>query len=313
MPRNANGAIAYHPYAFDPPANPMGNKLSANFGNPAFDGRVFQIDATYPRYIENYDAIRRDGHLAAYASEAGLDDEVRDAVSEFVANTVAAEYPEYFRLVAHADGYRFENKLLAETLQFDRSYRYIEGGRFAYRDSLDALAAQIPEDLAIIQVNGEEDRLAAVHVVAPSGWDPAAKLGGSFVEVHHPVEQHRDWLAKVQAGVRNIAKSDQPLQRFGWSLTNDAHLNHHPDYGGASGAGRVRGDADLFVRVERQVLKGFPAVSALLFTIRVYVERCADLPLRDRMALHAKVEAMAPDERAYKGIEADYARILEHI
>jgi hypothetical protein len=96
-------------------------------------------------------------------------------------------------------------------------------------------------------------------------------------------------------------------------MTNDANLDHHPDYCGVVGASRVRGDSELFVRVERQVLQGFPAVSALLFTIRVYAERCSELPSSDRAALSAAIEAMSPEERAYKGIAGDYGHIIEQI
>ncbi len=306
-------AIVYRPFAFDSPANPMGNKMAADFGNPKFDSRVFQIDSSYQRFIDNYDVVRRSGQFESYVAEDGLHDDVREAVSQFVANTVAVEYPEYFRLRANAGGYLFENKLLGETVQFDEAFRYAKGGRFAYRNGIDALTAQIPEDLAIVQVDGDQDRLSAVHVVAPSGWNPAAKLGGSFVEVHHPVEHHRDWIAKVQAGVRNMAKSDQPLQRFGWGINYYEDLNLHPDYGVACGEGRKIDDADLFVRVERQVLQGFPEVSALLFTIRIYVERCAELPVGDRKALQSAIEAMGPGERAYKGVQDKFVQILRRL
>jgi len=303
-------SITYRPYAFDPPANPMGNKMTTDFGNPDFDGRVFQIDRTYQRFIENYDTVRQSGHLDAYVGEDHLKDNVQEAVCRFLAETLVAEYPEIFRLHTQGNGHQFENRLLDEVIHLDQNFRYVRGGRFVYRNAIDALAAQIPEDMAIVQVNEEQDRLAAVHVVAPSGWNPREKLGGSFVEVHHPVHHQQRWLKKVQAGVRNIAKTDQPLQRFGWSITNDANLDHHPDYGGASGPSRIDGEAPLFVRVERQVLKGFPEVFALLFTIRVYIERCAELPQSDRATLRSAIEAMGPEERAYKGIKGNSRGIL---
>lgn len=312
-PSPADATIVYRPYAFNPPANPMGNKMSADFGNPAFDGRVFQIDATYARYIENYDTVRGGGHLDDYVAEDRLDERTRSAVVRFMVTTLIAEYPDLFTLREDGNGYRLENRLLDESVQFDHEYRYIGGGRCAYRNSLDAVASQVPEDVAIVRVDGDRDRLAAVHVVAPSGWNPRAKLGGSFVEVHHPIRHHQSWFEKVQAGVRNIAKSEQTLQRFGWSIANDADLDHHPDHGGKIGAARIRGDQDVFVRVERQILKGFPEVGALLFTIRVYVERCKELPLSDRAVLRDAVTAMGPEERAYKGIAANFDRIIEQL
>ncbi len=305
--------IVYRPYAFNPPANPMGNKMNVDFGNPTFDRRVFQIDATYSRYIQNYDAVRRSGHLGDYVAEDRLDESAQTAVVRFMVTTLVAEYPDQFTCREESDGYHFENRLLGESVQFDRGYRYVGGGRFTYRNGIDALASQIPEDIAVVLVEDDRDRLAAVHVVAPSGWNPRAKLGGSFVEIHHPIHHHRSWFEKVQAGVRNIAKSDQTLQRFGWSITNDANLDHHPDHGGEVGAARIQGDRDVFVRVERQILKGFPEVGALLFTIRVYVERCRDLPLSDRTALRTAIAAMGPEERAYKGVAANFDRIIEQL
>ena len=67
------------------------------------------------------------------------------------------------------------------------------------------------------------------------------------------------------------------------------------------------------MRVERQVLKGFPEVGALLFTIRVYIERCGDLPPNDRAALRAAIAAMGPEERAYKGVAANFDRVIEQL
>lgn len=290
----------------------MGNKMDADFGNPEFDGRVFQIDATYNAFIENYDAVRNGGRFADYAATEKLSQKTQCAVSRFIIETLTAEYPSLFRCEPSENGIALHNTLIDEVIYFDTHSDYVSGGRFEYRDSLDALAAQIPEDLAIVVVDdsNQTDRLAAVHVVAPSGWNPQEKLGGSFVEVHAPVHHREQWFDKVQAGVRNIARNEQPIQRFGWGFANDSQLNHHPHIAGRIGPGRIHSDEQLYVRVERQVLKGFPKESALLFTIRVYVENCADLPPQDLEALINAVVSMSEEERAYKGIQGDFKSIV---
>jgi dimethylamine monooxygenase subunit A len=307
--------IRYRPYAFNPPANPMGNKLDVDFGNGAFDHRVFQIDAAYPRFVENYDALAQDNLLHRYAGEDNISDETLTAVCRFVAETLTREYPAAFELHERGGTVEFYNRLLDESLTFDTAFVYTSGGRWPYRDAVDALAAQIPEDLAIAQVDRAHntDRLAAVHVTSPSGWDPIEKLGGPFVAVHAPVTHQAEWLDKVQTGFRNLAKSDKPVQRFGWAIANDDRLDHHPVSGRYAGAGRIDGSRPLYVRVERQTLCGFPGVSAVLFTIRVHSEAVADLPDAERHALRDAVAKMRPAEREYKGLAEDYDRIFEQL
>jgi dimethylamine monooxygenase subunit A len=315
MTARSDTTIRYRPYAFDPPANPMGNKLDADFGNGAFDQRIFQIDAVYPRFIENYDALRQAELLDRYVGENGLSNEVRTAVCRFVAKTLTHEYPTAFELHNRGDTNELHNHLLDETVTFDAAFGYKTGGRWPYRDGMDALAAQIAEDLAVVQVDlaNKTDRLAAVHVTAPSGWDPIEKLGGPFVAVHAPVTHHAEWLDKVQTGFRNLAKSDKPVQRFGWGIANDDRLDHHPASGRYAGAGRIDGSRPLYVRVERQTLCGFPDVSAVLFTIRVHTEAVAELPDAERRALHKAVTNMSPAERGYKGLTGDFEQILEQL
>src|SRR3989344_4859438 len=96
------------------------------------------------------------------------------------------------------------------------------------RNSFQALAMAVPEDICIIQVEKDgSDRLVAAHVCAPSGWDPRQKLGKSFREIHEPVGD----IAKIRAQAPSLVQAlvRGRYKRFGWGIRVDNRLNHHPE------------------------------------------------------------------------------------
>ena len=90
-----------------------------------------------------------------------------------------------------------------------------------------------------------------------------------------------------------------PYLRFVWTLCADDLLDHHPD----QRARRSWGDAERgWLRIERQVTVGFPAVRASLFLIRTYLRPFDSLESGERSTLRAAIAAMPEALRRYKGI-----------
>lgn len=108
-----------------------------------------------------------------------------------------------------------------------------------------------------------------------------------------------------------------PYVRFAWGLGTDTRLNHHPEpppgISPASWQGRHFDPAhpSLYVRVERQVLWGFPRQEAALFTIRTYFRDCARLALQERAQLRLAIASMTPETLVYKGLATHRDPILE--
>jgi hypothetical protein len=97
------------------------------------------------------------------------------------------------------------------------------------------------------------------------------------------------WSACVNKG---------PYERFNWTLTDSPILNQHPD----KNIGKDFDSDDLYLRIERQVLKGFPKVQGLLFMIRTFVIDINDLDSEQRKSIIGAIEEMNADELIYKGL-----------
>ena len=190
----------------------------------------------------------------------------------------------------------------------------------AYVSALDALACQLQEDLAVVcRADGEENWLAALHLCFPSHWAAEAKIGRDFATVHRPVPG----MERTNRNANEIvdAMIDRgPYVRFVWGLSTDSRLNHHPKPPvrlpageRAAWLGRRFDPADprLFLRVERQVIWGFPQSHAALFAIRTYLADVASMR-RDRWRremLCAALRSMSVESLQYKGI-ADREAII---
>lgn len=167
-----------------------------------------------------------------------------------------------------------------------------------YVTLFDAVCTQIQEDVCVMQQNGKDmasNNLAAVHVCLPSHWKPADKIGEDFSTIHGKVpgmdkmKHDKIWSACVNKG---------PYERFNWTLTDSPILNQHPD----KNIGKDFDSDDLYLRIERQVLKGFPKVQGLLFMIRTFVINIEELDKEQKNSIINSIKGMNADELIYKGL-----------
>jgi hypothetical protein len=268
--------------------------LGTDFGNGPMDGRVFQIDADWPRYRSNKLDCRAE-RFGKYVARSDLDEPTAIAVVEWFAGRLTAEYPQWFA----RDGDRLTSRLTDETISLD-------GDPFAV---FDALAMQVQEDVCVMRVDGGRDWLAAGHVCCPGHWALADKVGRPFTAIHEPVPGIEPINRSAKAFVRLMVDRG-PFVRFAWGTGTDDRLNHHPEppLGVPADVWRGRrfvpGDSTLFMRVERQITWGLPAVNAAVFTIRVSHWNGNEIrsdPERRRLLRDALL-SMSPAALAYKGL-----------
>ncbi|MES2462038.1 MAG: heme-dependent oxidative N-demethylase subunit alpha family protein, partial [Armatimonadota bacterium] len=189
-----------------------------------------------------------------------------------------------------------------------------------YADAIDALACQVPEDIAVVCRDGDtgEDWLASLHLCAPSHWVAEEKIGQSWSQTHAPVPG----MEKTRNAARSIVGvmiEREPTVRFTWGVEFNDQLNHHPEPPPNTDSvlwNRRRlnhGDEEpFFLRVERQVIWGLPAVNAALFTIRVsHIPGSAILANRThRKNLHSALRSMSAESRQYKGLSDSREELL---
>ena len=268
--------------------------LGTDFGNGAMDRRVFQIDADWPRYRAGKLACRAD-RIGKYVARAELDEAAAVALASWMAGRLTSEYPAWFV----RDGAAVACRLSGDDVD-------LVGDPFA---AFGALAMQVQEDVCLIRATGGRDWLAAGHVCGPSHWSVERKAGLPFTAVHEPVPGIEPINRSAGAFVRTMIDRG-PFVRFAWGFATDDRPNHHPEPPAGVPAeqwrGRrfVPGESDLFLRVERQVTWGLPAVDAAVFTIRVshLSGEAVRADPHQRAALRAALLSMSPATLAYKGL-----------
>lgn len=294
-------------------------KLGHDFGNGARDGRIVQIDREWLRYRAAKLQARAE-RLEKYVCDAAAPRARRAAAFQLL-RRLLEEYPSLFRLerLPESAG-RLHCALTGESLHIDGDLNLlgVAGGEAepAYVDTLDALACQIQEDLAITELDAEGDRLTYLHLCLPNHWAAQDKIGEDFLAVHAPVP-HFERIAGRRRPLLESLVTRGPFVRFAWGLATDTRLNHHPrppeghaDPGAWCGRAFDPGAPRLYLRVERQTLSPLPSARAFLFTIRTYFEDVAALDASRRSALRAAILSMSEATLRYKGLAAHKDAIL---
>jgi hypothetical protein len=240
-----------------------------------------------------------------------LNPDLLAAVVGFVRDTLVREHPVHFR---STESGLLDCALTGERLRF-AAQGALEGAdsevRPAYRDSLDALASQVQEDLAIWQRDpgSGEEWLAAAHLCFPNHWAAEEKVGRDFNAVHAPVADFGRLARAAPALVAGMIEKG-PFVRFAWGVATDADLDHHPRL---SPAGRAFDPLQprLYARVERQTLTPFPEAQGALFTIRTYfLDAASELSHEERLALASAISSMSDAALEYKGLARTRGTVL---
>lgn len=297
--------------------------LGTDFGNGQADRQVFQLDANFSQY-RRVKEVGRSQQLSQYYQTHDYRLPVAAAIAQLICDRLTQEYPHYFcGQRSHQHAYTLQCKLTEETLQFDENFQRVQvqtkGKKIdpPYASALDALAAQVQEDLAVVSRNHEQHWVSAIHLCYPNHWAAADKIGRSFATVHAPVAGMDKMNQRGEALVRTMVER-APTVRFAWGLSTDTRLNHHP-YPPAGlppeqwqGRQFTAQTPRLYLRVERQVIWGVPAVNAALFTIRTSFRDCCLLKqnLTWCSKLIAAIQSMSPDSLVYKGLADSKDAIL---
>ncbi|MDZ7661247.1 DUF3445 domain-containing protein [Thiohalophilus sp.] len=294
-------------------------RLGHDFGNGAADHRLFQLDRQFSHYRRAKQSARSED-LDKYLCFTDAGRTWEPMLNRFVIAQLCAEYPEQFHLQQTGDRQQLDCHLTGDSLVFAADGRYLDyrpGEQHTappYRSGLDALAMQIQEDLALVCLNGAENRLCAIHLCQPNHWDPREKIGGDFAGIHQPVPD----MARINARAGQLLQTclqQGPFVRFAWGIATDARLNHHPEPPPGIDHQQWQGRAfdparpAAWLRVERQVLQALPQTPAVLFTIRTYHTPLTRLSVREQRLLYQAIAGMGPRHREYKGL-ADPAPLL---
>jgi Haem-dependent oxidative N-demethylase, alpha subunit-like len=269
------------------------------------DQFVFQLDDQYADFMGNKMSCRNED-VHKYYAEEHFSERTKVAVNQFFVNHLVKEYPGVFAFTFEEGHFSLFNRRKDERLTWQEDW--IRCAQTPWLSLFEALCHQVQEDIAVCQIDGDRDWLAAIHLSAPNHWDPANKIGKPFGAVHGPVPG-MEKLNQSYFKMLLTAVQKGPFFRFAWGIATDTRLNHHPlapaDVDPAVWQGRqvaVVGSEDIWLRVERQTISGLPECSAFFFTIRTYFYPINSLSPEEKKALMMAVEGMSAESLAYKGL-----------
>lgn len=290
-------------YEVAPGLRPFGSDLGAG----RLDQCVFQFDEHAELYLANKKEGRSE-RLSKYFRTERLNPALETAVCSWIEGRLKREWPE-----------RFTEEFRPKMAEFSSPF--------------DAWASLVPEDIAIVQKTADSNFLAAISLFSANHWGAEEKIGRDFMAIHKPVAG----IEKINASSPQLIDAmivKGPYVRFAWGIATDSRLNHHPEppegidpeiWTGRSFEPRLNSrpqlrfpevlresQAPLFIRVERQVLWGFPDFDAFVFTIRTYF--LDGLTVKNdpgqNAALQAALESMTPQSLVYKGLTQTRGPIL---
>jgi len=294
--------------------------LGTDFGNGPDDKLIFQIDANFSRYRDEKITARKESLEKYYCVEA-LAPNKKSYIARFIMHRLCQEHPTLFRYQFQDNHHHLLCRLTGDNLIFDPDFILLvtPPDSNGYVDNLDGLALQMQEDFALVEISDKRhDRITALHLCFPNHWAAEEKIGQSFLSSHAPVPG----MARINQHANQLLNSllnRGPFVRFAWGLATDNRLNHHPVAPEYTNNDQWQGrrfdsaNPELYLRVERQVIQGFPAIETLLFTIRTYFYDIATLKQspEKRQALQSALQSMSAATLHYKGLAQNLPLILD--
>ena len=290
------------------------------------DEKHFIIDEMLPLYknekedarLENLGKYYRERETTKNTAFAdihkGNQDFLMKTITMWMAEQLAKEY-EHIEFRNEGKYYVLDNEITGESVWADERLKVVQilkspictcskqcsGCDYPtpYVNLFDALCSQIQEDVCIMQ----NDELVASHVCLPSWWSVEEKMGANMAQIHSKVPGMNDTSYKQ---IWNACLNKGPFIRFNWGLTDTMVLNQHP----TKKIGKDFNKDSIYLRIERQVLQGFPVVQSLLFLIRTFVTDVKTLTKEQRATMVTAIENMTDEELEYKGLTDKRERVI---
>ncbi len=142
---------------------------------------------------------------------------------------------------------------------------------------LEALGRIFQNDFVLMERRGDQHVLTGAVLCFPASWRLSEKAGRPLTDIHIPVEEYTDDLARRVQRLFDGIQVGRPLWRFNQLWYQDPEL-----YQPRSAAEPRRVGSGLkegpYYRTERQTLLRLPHSKAVVFAIHTYVLARADVP-----------------------------------
>ena len=275
------------------------DEMLPSYKNEKEDARLEDLGKYYRERETTYQTAFADIHK-------GNQDFLMKNTTMWMAEQLSKEY-KHISFKSEGEHYVLDNELTGESVWADEKLKVVQilkspvctcakqcsGCAYPkpYATLFDALCSQIQEDVCVMQ----NDELVTSHVCLPSWWSVEEKMGMNMAEIHSKVPGMNDTNYKQ---IWNACLNKGPFLRYNWGLTDTLVLNQHP----TKNIGKDFDKENLYLRIERQVLQGFPITQSVLFLIRTFVADVKTLTREQRTTMVTAIENMTDEELEYKGL-----------
>lgn len=132
------------------------------------------------------------------------------------------------------------------------------------------------DDYCLLEEDGEDYKLVAASVCAPTWWNLSEKIGQPLTSIHSPIANLEDKIGRMIRHFLQNLKVDDCYQRSNWFLFTSKEFCVFPDrFDFYSEMTRINDDnieTSLYLRSERQTFRRLKNTNAIVFGIKVYVE-----------------------------------------
>jgi len=276
----------------------------------AKNDKVIQIDSEYHRYFQNK-RTKKGVCYHQFVQRKKLKPEIEKATCKYLIDTLLKNYPDFFSQTVHLNEIHLTNNITMETLKFNLNYDFLSSTKHEYQDAMDALVSQMQEDMSIVTLDDDSDKICYLHLCAPNFWSAEEKIGKSFSNAHQSVPG-MDKINRQHRSLNSLLSNSGPFERFTWGLTSNINLSQHPNETITDSRNLIDATT-IYLRIERQVTAPFEKYNAYLFFIRTYFRRLQSLNPDEKGRLANSLNTMPDDIAEYKGISQQVIQIIDRI
>jgi hypothetical protein len=132
------------------------------------------------------------------------------------------------------------------------------------------------DDYCLLEEEGDDYKLVAASVCAPTWWNLQEKIGKPLASIHEPILNLEEKIGRmIRHFLKNLKVTDC-YQRSNWFIFASKELCVFPnsfDFNSImSGINKDNIESELYLRSERQTFRRLKNTKAIVFGIKVYVE-----------------------------------------
>ena len=184
---------------------------------------------------------------------------------------------------------------------------------------LELVSYLVADDFCLLEESGDDYKLIAASVCAPTWWTLGDKMGKPLAYIHEPIANLEEKIGRmIRHFLRNL-KVDDCYQRSNWFLFARPDLCVFPNkfdmYEDMYSINVENIQSRLFLRSERQTFRRLKDTNSIAFGIKVYVEPISVAKKHPAIAedLMTAIKTMSSEQKPALGISFVEKPLLDYL